>query len=79
MMVNKGFIKPVERGQRGWKSEEEMRGILCFVSLPNCGPGRQELMRFDVFVAMQYVWTLRIHVYQCGKSAVALVVRYFPN
>ncbi|KAI5451917.1 RNA-binding component of cleavage and polyadenylation factor [Naganishia albida] len=30
MMVNKGFIKPVERGQRGWKSEEEMRGILCF-------------------------------------------------
>lgn len=31
MMVNKGFIKPVERGQRGWKSEEEMRGILCFV------------------------------------------------
>lgn len=32
MMVNKGFIKPVERGQRGWKSEEEMRGILCFVS-----------------------------------------------
>jgi hypothetical protein len=32
MMVNKGFIKPLERGQRGWKSEEEMRGILCFVS-----------------------------------------------
>lgn len=34
MMVNKGFIKPVEKGQRGWKSAEEMQGILCFVSLP---------------------------------------------
>jgi hypothetical protein len=32
MMVNKGFIKPVEKGQRGWKSAEEMQGILCFVS-----------------------------------------------
>jgi hypothetical protein len=30
--VNKGFIKPVEKGQRGWKSAEEMQGILCFVS-----------------------------------------------
>ncbi|KAJ9107820.1 hypothetical protein QFC19_002726 [Naganishia cerealis] len=30
MMVNKGFIKPLKEGQRGWKSEDELRGILCF-------------------------------------------------
>lgn len=31
-MVDKGFIKPLKEGQRGWKSEDELRGILCFVS-----------------------------------------------
>lgn len=31
-MIERGLIKPPEEGKKGWKSADELRNVLCYVS-----------------------------------------------